>query len=140
MNYFTQVTLKIIPYFHYNHKSSVYKIKKSTSMALSSLSISEYVISRTINIRKNNYSSENESDMAHAIASVNQKYSWRTQIKSKFDGTFIRLGARRLLYLLSFRKQVLFLSRNCCLTRKLSPNRFLFQLHSERFENSSYLK
>ena len=43
-------------------------------------------------------------DIVHAIASVNQKHSGRTQIKSKFDGTFIRLGARASLCLLSVEK------------------------------------
>lgn len=41
---------------------------------------------------------------AHTIASMSQRYSGKTQIKSKFDGMFVRLGAGVALCLLSRRK------------------------------------
>lgn len=66
------------------------------------MSISEYVIC-TVNTGKT-ITPQRRSNIAHTIASMNQIHSGKTQIKSKFDGMFIRLGVGAALCLLSMEK------------------------------------
>lgn len=92
------------PYFHSTITKEIStKVRNPHQQLFFPKSISEYVICR-LQIREKQLLLREWTDTAHGIASMNQRHSGKTQIKSKFDGMLIRLGAGVALCLLSMKK------------------------------------